>query len=380
MGQFSNSFPKHFSHLCEYAIRFDLSCSFCEYPFIFHCLHCSPSCFDPDSLLLAYLWLGLSLIDCISANKSFSSSKTSSRKPYTSSKQQERQKHSVEITINFSHRHRRRRHHLHGGARRGRGATRLVSPPLKARTPGPRTTTDQSRTALGSTSSDPAPLPTIDVSPHPADAPLPPPPRILTQRRDGDLARVPARPHPPTPPVLAHPHVTGLRGLPRARDLQQSPRPHHTHAPPLLRPKATAHPRNSGGSAGPTRSSGSCESGPGQSRPSSTLSTGPARGRWRTAASRRGGGCHRPHGKPCWPMRSTPREATPATSPSPGPPTCPQAPERDPPGDATRRQMPVGHHPKPSTAHTHPLPTPQASTHRHQQQPQHTGSPARHTA
>ena len=102
MGQFSNSFPKHFSYLCEYAIRCSLSCSICEYPFIFHCLHCSPSCFDPDSLLLAYLWLGLSWIDCISANKSFSSSKTSSRKPYTSSKQQERQKHSVEITINFS--------------------------------------------------------------------------------------------------------------------------------------------------------------------------------------------------------------------------------------------------------------------------------------
>ena len=106
MGQFSNSFPKHFSYLYEYAFRFDLSCSFCEYPFIFHCLHCSPSCFDPDSLLLAYLWLGLSWIDCISANKRFSSSKTSSRKPYTSSKQQERHKNSVEITINFSVAHR----------------------------------------------------------------------------------------------------------------------------------------------------------------------------------------------------------------------------------------------------------------------------------
>ena len=102
MRQFSNSVPKHFSYLCEYAFRFDLSCSFCEYPIIFHCLHCSPSCLDPDSLLLAYLWLGLSWIDCISANKSFSSSKTSSKKPYTSSKQQERQKHSVETTINFS--------------------------------------------------------------------------------------------------------------------------------------------------------------------------------------------------------------------------------------------------------------------------------------
>ena len=103
MGQFSNSFPKHFSYLCEYAFRFDLSCSFCEYPFIFHCLHCSPSCFDPDSLLLAHLWLGLSWIYCISANKSFASPKTSSRKLYTSSKQQEKQKHSVETTINFSY-------------------------------------------------------------------------------------------------------------------------------------------------------------------------------------------------------------------------------------------------------------------------------------
>ena len=102
MGQFSTSFPKHFSYLCEYEFRYDLSCSFCEYPFIFHCLHCSPSCLDPDSLLLAYLWLGLSWIDYISANKSFSSSKTSSRKPYTSSKQQERHKHSAENTINFS--------------------------------------------------------------------------------------------------------------------------------------------------------------------------------------------------------------------------------------------------------------------------------------
>ena len=102
MGQFSNSFPKQFSYLSEYAIRIDLSCSFCEYPFIFHCLHCSPSCFDPDSLLLAHLWLGLSWIYCISANKSFSSPKTSSRKLYTSSKQQERQKHSVETTINVS--------------------------------------------------------------------------------------------------------------------------------------------------------------------------------------------------------------------------------------------------------------------------------------
>ena len=69
MGQFSNSFPKHFSYLCEYAFPFDLSCSFCEYPIIFHCLHFSPSCFDPDSLLLAHIWLGLSWIDSISGKQ-----------------------------------------------------------------------------------------------------------------------------------------------------------------------------------------------------------------------------------------------------------------------------------------------------------------------
>ena len=90
MGQFSNSFPKHFNFLCEYAIRFALDCSFCDYSYIFHCVHCSPSCFDPDSSLLAYLWLGLAWIGCISADITFSSSKTSSRKPHTSSKQQER--------------------------------------------------------------------------------------------------------------------------------------------------------------------------------------------------------------------------------------------------------------------------------------------------
>ena len=39
-----------------------------------------------------------------------------------------------------------------------------------------------------------------------------------------------------------------------------------------------------------TRSSGSCESGPGQSPPSRAWSTGPARGRWKTAASSWRGG------------------------------------------------------------------------------------------
>ena len=38
----------------------------------------------------------------MSINKSFSSPKTSSRTPYSNSKQQEKQKHSAENTINFS--------------------------------------------------------------------------------------------------------------------------------------------------------------------------------------------------------------------------------------------------------------------------------------
>ena len=104
-------------------------------------------------------------------------------------------------------------------------------------------------------------------------------------------------PGPPPPPVPTTPsHPT-------------------TPTPP---PKTAGPPRDSGGSAGPTRSSGSCESGPGESPPSRAWSIGPARGRWRTAASgRRGGGCRRPHGKPCWPTRSNPWESTPATSPRP---------------------------------------------------------------
>ena len=45
---------------------------------------------------------GLTWIYCISTNKSFSSPKTRSMKPYSNSKQQEKQKHSAETTINFS--------------------------------------------------------------------------------------------------------------------------------------------------------------------------------------------------------------------------------------------------------------------------------------
>ena len=102
MGQFSNSFRKRFSYLCEYAFRFDLSCSFCEYPIIFHCLHCSPSCFDPDSLLLAYYWLGLSWIGCISNKQKLFISKNKQQETLHQQQAAREAKHGAETTINFS--------------------------------------------------------------------------------------------------------------------------------------------------------------------------------------------------------------------------------------------------------------------------------------
>ena len=75
----------------------NIQSSFTVYTAALHALILNP-------LLLAYFWLGLSWIDSIdsiSANKRFSSSKTSSRKPYSNSKQQEKQKQSAENTIHF---------------------------------------------------------------------------------------------------------------------------------------------------------------------------------------------------------------------------------------------------------------------------------------
>ena len=64
---------------------------------------------------------------------------------------------------------------------------------------------------------------------------------------------------------------------------------------------------------------GATKTGPGQRPPSKALSARPAESRWRTADSgQRRAGCRRPHGKPCRPMRSIPRESTPASSPHPG--------------------------------------------------------------
>ena len=106
LRQFSNSFPK----------TFQLSLWICihlwpELQFLWISNHLSLFTLQPFML---WSWITLSLhtiglgypgltwLYCISTNKSFSSSKTSSRTPYSNYKQQEKQKHSAENTINFS--------------------------------------------------------------------------------------------------------------------------------------------------------------------------------------------------------------------------------------------------------------------------------------
>ena len=135
-------------------------------------------------------------------------------------------------------------------------------------------------------------------------------------------------PNPEAETVRAHPRVhirlhPHSPRTPTEQDYEESPgrrppRPRHTHPRPLLCPRPQARPGTVVAALDPHAALGAAEVGPGGSPPSRAWSIGPARGRWRTAASgRRGGGCRRPHGKPCWPMRSTPWESSPATSPRP---------------------------------------------------------------
>ena len=173
----------------------------------------------------------------------------------------------------------------------------LVPPPLKARNPGPRSTPDQPRAAPGPTSSTPAPLSTPDFSPHQAEAPLPPPPRNPTRTRSRDRAPVPTGPRTPTP---------CSQRTPTAQDYEDSPGPITATSPHVPH----THTHTSAQGNGPAH---------GQwwqhwthtqllellkwaraSPPSRSWSTGPARGRQRTATSSRpGDGCHKPHGEPC---------------------------------------------------------------------------------
>ena len=201
-------------------------------------------------------------------------------------------------------------------------------------------------------------------------------------------------PNPEAETVRAHPRVHIRAGphssrTPTEQDYEESPWPATATGPhgPVTPTHAHSYAQDRGPAQGQwwqrwihTQLS-ELQSGPREGPPSRAWSGGPARGWWRAAASgRRGGGCRRPHGKPCWPMRSTPWESTPATSPRPRTIRMSSGACRgNPPGDTARRHPPVGHHPKPSPTHTHPLTTPQASAHRHWRHPQHPRSPAHHT-
>ena len=196
--------------------------------------------------------------------------------------------------------------------------THLVPPLLKARTPGTRTAPDQARTAPGSASSVPAPLPTPDDSPHTTHAPLPPPPRVPAQPRGGDRTRTPAGPHPRAPPLPTHPHGTGLRGIPQARHRHRSPRPRHTHPHPLLRRRPQARPGTVVAALDPQAALGAAKvglgrpppRGPGPSAPQGVGGELPPPAGGGVDAARRMGS----HAGRCAPP---PWESTPATSPRP---------------------------------------------------------------
>ena len=186
--------------------------------------------------------------------------------------------------------------------------------------------------------------------------------------------------------ICAHPHsprtptVQDYEEFPRARHRHRSPRPRHTDPRPLLRPRPRPRAETVVAALDPHAALGAAKVSPGRALrrgpgPSARQGVGrelppPACGGV-DAAGRVGshtGRCAPPPGSP-----------PPQPPHAPGPPICPQAPAGDPPGDTARRHPPVGYHPKPSPAHTHPLTTPQGSAHRHRRHPQHPRSPAHHT-
>ena len=183
-----------------------------------------------------------------------------------------------------------------------------------------------------------APRPAVPLSPHPRPADHP--------RPDQNGARVhQQRPCAPTNPrcqptssrcpataATANPNPTPRQRQCARTHLSTSAHALAPHAPPLHRtmvtlpgpppppvpndPTTPTHAHSSAQGHGPAHGQ-LCQpwthtqlwelrKRPGQSPPSRAWYTG-----------RRGGGCHRPHGKPCWPMRSTPTESTPASSPHP---------------------------------------------------------------
>ena len=96
----------------------------------------------------------------------------------------------------------------------------------------------------------------------------------------------PRSPHLPAPPLPAHRTTRNPPGPPPP-SVPTTPSHPPTPTPPS---QTAAPPRDSDGGAGPTRSSGSWESGPRQSVPSRAWSTGPARGRWTTCRLQPAGG------------------------------------------------------------------------------------------
>ena len=184
------------------------------------------------------------------------------------------------------HRHRRRRYHLYGGTRN----------------PGQLTAPDRSGATPEPTSSVPVPARLEKMLRYRRPRRSQPDPKAKTVSAYAGSAYA----HASAPHAHTRHRTTGTPpGLPPPP--VPMTRPHTPNPMPTPPPKATAPPMDIGGSAGPTRSSWSCESGPRQSPPSMARSTGPTGDRRRTAASsRQENGCCRPRGKPCWPMRFIP--------------------------------------------------------------------------
>ena len=112
-----------------------------------------------------------------------------------------------------------------------------------------------------------------------------------------------------------------------AQDYEESPRPttatspHDPITPTHAHSSAQGHGPRSGtvvAALDPNAALGAAKVGPGRALPRGPGPPAPQGvGGERPPPAGRRGGCHRPHGKPCWPMCSTPRESTPATSPRP---------------------------------------------------------------
>ena len=168
-----------------------------------------------------------------------------------------------------------------------------------ARKPGPQAT-PRARVAAapGAIKSVPNPLPAPDVCPRPADAPLLPPPWTRTQ--PSGRVRIHVSAYARAPPTHCAPTRLGTTRAPRG-----PPPPPVSMTPPRAptpkpTPKATNPPVDRGGSAGPTRSCGSCGTWHGRRPPSRAWYAGPAgRGKRIVDSSWRGIGCRRTHRKLC---------------------------------------------------------------------------------